>query len=344
MTSFKKYFSYQFKKSLPRFLTISLISLLFTIIYTDCGLILNENVFYSFVSVDFALPFIMTILCISVPILELAPFKNRRNLDTLMFLPVSRFKMSVIIYLNGLIQIVGVFLLCSLYSLFYLLKKMNDFSLTLGYVDVPFSIKYFAPYVIFILLFGIAIYSIYMFAISSASTLIDGIVFQAFYSLSLNFVALAIKNILKGLITFNFYNADNFIIFDPIIDLPHHFKRLMILDNHDLITIDYITFIMWGALGIASIFGFILTFKNQKVEKTGDISTSAFGYKTLIPILGYSAMISIDTSLDFALQLLLIITMYVGYIVFRRSIKLKKSDYICLAVSVVPIFISLLIH
>ncbi len=344
MTSFKRYFSYQLKKSLPRLLTIALISLLFTIIFTDCGLILKENVFNSFVSVDFALPFIMVILCISVPMLELAPFKNRRNLDTLMFLPVSRFKMSVIIYLNGLIQIVGVFSLCSLYTLFYLLKKMKDFSLTLGYVDIPFSINYFAPYVIFILLFGIAIYSIFMFAISSASTLIDGIVFQVFYSIGFYFVALAITNILKGFTTFSFYSADNFIIFDPIIDLSYYFKRLMVLDNQNLITIDYITFIMWGVLGIASIFGFILTFKNQNVEKIGDISTSAFGYKTLIPILGYSMMISVDTSLDFVFQLLLIITMYVGYIVFRRNIKLKKADYICLAVSVVPIFISLLIH
>ncbi|MBO5357546.1 MAG: hypothetical protein J6A53_09030 [Clostridia bacterium] len=344
MTSFKKYFSYQLKRSLPRLSTIALISLLITMIFTRLDLILYENVFLSFTDVTLALPFIMITLCITIPILELAPFKNRRNLDTLMFLPVSRLKMSIAHYLNGLVQIVSVFLLCSLYTLFYLLKKINDFSLILGYVEVPFSINYFVPYVIFILLFGIAIYSIYMFVISSAGTLIDGIAFQLFYSVGLFFVALAIKNILAGFTSLKFYNAENFIIFDPIIDLPYHFKKLMLLEKWDLTAIDYISFIMWGILGIASIFGFILTFKKQKAEKIGDISTSVFGYKTLIPVLGYSMMISVDTSLDLGFQLLLILAMYVGYIIYRRSARLKKADYICLASSILPIFLSLIIH
>lgn len=90
-------------------------------------------------------------------------------------------------------------------------------------------------------------------------------------------------------------------------------------------------FFVWGAIGIASAVGYVVAFVKKGAEKAGEISSSLFGYKLLIPIYGYSLLMLFDwlefDSLDF-MVVLIFIAMVIGYIIYRRSFRLKASDLI----------------
>ena len=100
MTSFKNYFNYIFKKSLSRLLVCAVIALLITVSSVDVFIYDYEDIHTVNVSIGF-LATILGALCFLTPVLELSPFKNRRNIDTLFNLPVSKFKMGLAHYLNG---------------------------------------------------------------------------------------------------------------------------------------------------------------------------------------------------------------------------------------------------
>ena len=147
MASFKNYFNYIFKKSRSRLFISLVISLLITVATVD--VYIYDSGDFRTVSVSFGwISFILGALCILTPILELAHFKNRRNIDTLFSLPISKFKMGIAHYLNGIVHISSVFTLCSLYTFLYLLARRNDIN----------AVK-FIPYYFLALLFGIILYS-----------------------------------------------------------------------------------------------------------------------------------------------------------------------------------------
>lgn len=335
MASFKKYFSYQFKKSLPKLAIMGIVSLLFTVLFVNAYIYTNENARFTgfdgnYTKLSIAiLPFILGTLCTIVPILELSPFKNRRNLDTLLFLPVSRLKMSIAHYLNGLIQVLSIYTACSIYTILYLLQYRSHLAL-----------KYFLPYFALTLLYGIILYSLFMFIFYQGNTTADGVIFQIIYMFVLWIV---LESVIYTLDFQNTYLADNYVIYAPISKLTYVYSDM--IEQSYLVTSKleprhYIMLIIWAALGIASIFGYIYSFVKKKTEAVGGISNSYFGYRILIPACGYSLLLLMGGILSW----ILVATMYIGYIIYRRSIKLKKADYICLAVSVVPIFISLIIH
>ena len=64
----------------------------------------------------------------------------------------------------------------------------------------------------------------------------------------------------------------------------------------------------------------------KSLEKAGEISNSPFGYKLLIPLYGYSLLMMYE-NIDF-MTILIFIAMVIGYIVYRRSFKLKTSDLV----------------
>jgi hypothetical protein len=96
-------------------------------------------------------------------------------------------------------------------------------------------------------------------------------------------------------------------------------------------------FFVWGAIGIASAVGYVVAFVKKGAEKAGEISSSIFGYKLLIPLYGYSLLTMFD-SLDF-MTVMIFVAMVIGYIVYRRSFKLKVSDIICTGCGVIAVLL-----
>jgi hypothetical protein len=94
-------------------------------------------------------------------------------------------------------------------------------------------------------------------------------------------------------------------------------------------------------LAIACAFGFIWLFKNKRPENIGGISSSPFGYKVLLPVTAI-AVINCEAD-DISLVAIMLVTMIVGYIIYRRSIRLKLLDYISMAIGIlVPLAFELI--
>ena len=145
---------------------------------------------------------ILGVLCMLIPIIELAPFKNRRNLDSLFSLPVSRRKQALAHYLNGIIQISVAFTVCCVLALIQLIAYKR------GAI-----IGYFIVYYFLALIVGILIYSVFMLLFDQANTVIDGILFEILGAFALFFVLQAIRNVIG---TVGNHPYPTYIIFDPI--------------------------------------------------------------------------------------------------------------------------------
>jgi hypothetical protein len=99
-------------------------------------------------------------------------------------------------------------------------------------------------------------------------------------------------------------------------------------------------FLVWTMIGIAAAVGYFVTFVKRRAEKAGEISNSWFGYKTLIPIYGCSLIFEMRSSSGLnPLSLVSFALMIVGYIVYRRGFRFKKSDIIVMAAGLILAFI-----
>ena len=68
----------------------------------------------------------------------------------------------------------------------------------------------------------------------------------------------------------------------------------------------------------------------KKAEQTEEMSETVFGYKTLIPLCAVAGIIS-GFGDDFYYGLMYFVAAVIGYTVYRRGVKYKKSDGIVLA-------------
>ena len=103
-------------------------------------------------------------------------------------------------------------------------------------------------------------------------------------------------------------------------------------------------FFVWGVIGIAAAVGYVYRFAKKGAEKAGEISESWFGYRILIPIYGY-CLIFLTTesfvSVFSVLYWLIFALMIIGYVVYRRSFRLKKSDICGIVAGVIPFILAL---
>ena len=98
-------------------------------------------------------------------------------------------------------------------------------------------------------------------------------------------------------------------------------------------------FFVWGVIGIAAAVGYVYRFAKKGAEKAGEISESWLGYKILIPIYGYCLIFLVS---DFSvLSWLIFALMIIGYVVYRRSFRLKKSDICGIVAGVIPFILAL---
>lgn len=306
MSSFKKYFLYNYKKTFLRQVVTCFVCFVFSLLQISGG-----DEYYS----PSEVAFILGALCSVIPVLELAPFKNRRNLDSLFSLPVSREKQALAHYLNGIIQIFAAYTACFLLSLLQLVVFRR------GAI-----IGYFTAYYFLSLVAGVLIYSVFMFLFNQANTVIDGILFEVLGAFALFFAVEAIRTVTD---TLGNYPYATYSVFAPI-GSGGLYK--IVRDLSFSLGWSYIVMLtVWTLIGIGAIFGYFYTFERKKVEAVGGISDSLFGYKLFIPIWAYSLVTIglIETAI------FVCISMLIGYIIFRRGFQFTKSDLISM-IMVIP--------
>ena len=336
MSTFGRYLTYRLKNSTLRTIIFTLIAVIFTLNSVSSLVSYNEVEFKS-VGLEI-IATLLGILCSVMPILETTGFKNRRNLDTLYFFPITRTKMALVHYLSGLIQAFVIYTVTFLTTFVYLLVKTNCFALgyMIGY--------YFAS-----LMIGITVYSIVIFLYGQANTDTDGILFTVMWIFAISLVGLAIFSAVQRIVTLEDHPVLNGvwdmlgwgIVYAPVNNLTVIFQRLIEVNNsyHSEYAIEYARqwymFVAWGVVGIAAAWGYVRTFSKKGAQKVGEISDSPFGYRLLLPLYGYS-LLFITGSLGAILTVPVLAVMTIGYIVYRRTVKIKVRDLIVIACGIIP--------
>ena len=343
MSSFKKYLLWKLKTSALR-------TVLFTVLAVMLILpMVSEAVDYTHSDISYSscgisnLEILLGILCTVIPIIELSGFKNRRNIDTLYFLPIRREKLAAAHYISGFLQIFFIYTVAFFASYAYLAISTDWFAL-----------GYMLPYYFLSLLVGLGIYSIFAFIFSQANTVLDGVIFCAAWIFVVYLIMCVIIDIIYHYVDDQYLRqndiwriADWGLIYEQLDSLTVIFYDMIEINdprNNSYIPwiMDHVyMFFIWGAAGIAAAIGYFITFVKKGAEKAGEISDTPFGYKTLIPVIAYLAILLakghvISISLYVAM-------MVIAYVVYRRGFKFKKSDVICMLCSIPAIILSLII-
>lgn len=352
MTTFKRYFIYRLKQSILRTVVFTALALLICLTAVNSS-ISGDYEFYKTASLE-SLASILGIICFLIPILELSGFKNRRNLDTLYFFPIRRERMALAHYLSGFVQILVIYTV-SFVALWLTLVFKTDY----------FSLEYMPLYYALSLLAGLIMYSIACFIFGEANTDADGILFIALWMFAIYILVYCVRlYVLRALLADTEFwpfksHAEWAPLYAPINNLTVIFQDLIETNrqgapSYDEYIYDYTVsyaeqylsqaymFAVWAALGLAAAFGFFARFKRKDAHLAGEVSSSIFGYKLLIPLYGYS-LLFMYSDLDI-MTIIIFALMLTGYFFYRRSFKIKKSDIIFIVCGIIPLILSVILN
>ena len=341
MKTFLRYFGYISKKAILRTVIFLILGFAFVWISAMTG-VEDSRVGTNFVGHYYdhrytnigTISTVLGFLCTLVPILELSAFKNRRNLDTLYFFPIKRWKMALAHYLSGFLQIATVHTVCFFHSFgFYLL-----------YTDC-FDLRFMIPYYFASLGLGILLYSIFMFINSQANTVVDGVIFSILWMFAFYLLLQLAAGVLQSRLGDDFvyevlkapFNWSS--VYSPLNNVTVIFQRVIHINQTSSSSIAKTYFselymvAVWGVLGVGAIVGYFLTFTKKGAQKAGEVSTTFFGYRTLIPL--YCITLLWLSMLSLIFMVFIIAMTIVGYVIFRRGFKFKLPDILSIVGSVI---------
>ena len=272
--------------------------------------------------------FIIVILCTGLPMVEISAFNSRKYLDSAFSFPISRVSMLSVNLINGYLQ----FMLAYTISFIWYAIRL-----------APCADKlYFGPIWAFFfisLLYSLFLYCFNAFFFSLCNSTIDGAI-----------TAIAWQHILCPL---TFTLVDMFNLGTKNFDLDYLFYGIVwyplgtiseIYDsaasgsryyyNHFEKDIKSIPIIMIVVTVLAILFaaGTLFFFNRKRTESAGEISDTPVSYKVLIPI---CAAMLLYWSLEGGggiVSLFALIFTTVGYIIYRRGVKLKFSDLVVIGI------------
>ena len=355
MTSFKKYFTYHFKNTFWRLAIIAFLCSLpvWTSIYSSYQPY-NSPFIYLTEYIDLTLLSTLSIIVSTiVPLLELLPFKNRRNMDTMLFLPIDRRKMAATHFINGFIQIFLVNLVTFISAAIVMLSHSFEFNVWNLFLLFAFTI-----------LGSLIVYSLIFFIFDRANTTADGLIWILIYTVIGRVLYSAvivcyeqvigkeIKPEISELIRSECFNPYNVIdsvwytlyrLLFPCVEYQYIgtsktpvYHTQTVIDKYEITAI-----ILWSCISVLCIFGFLWHFKRKRPEDIGSISSSAFGYKVLIPLFAASVLFGFGYLENITI---VIIAMVICYVIYRRSIKFKLADYISMAAVISPAILMIIVN
>lgn len=335
MTTFKRYLSYRLKKSLLPTVFFTLIAALntFTIVYTNVKpFAIIGNPEYNGNTGIGVLFSVMLIAAMGIPMLETAGLKNKQNIDTIYSLPLSRFQLALAHYVSGAVQMLVI------YTASFITLVLT----VLPYAQY-FRLEYLPAYYLLSIVCGVGMYSFYMFIFGEANTAADGAIFCAMWTFGGVFLLGYAIELIEG-VCYDFIPTtlkNDFLnlpwqmggAYSPLSNLTTLFivqiePKADYAQTYALIMRHLWSFAVWAGIYAASAFGYFRTFIRKGAEKAGEASDTWLGYKLLIPIYGFMA-VGVSEGILLIIWLAL---MTIGYIIYRRGWKLRKSDIVTLAI------------
>ncbi|MBQ8293285.1 MAG: hypothetical protein IJX78_05745 [Bacilli bacterium] len=266
------------------------------------------------------------ILCTIIPVIEFS-FKMRKvNIDQMYSLPIKREKLYLAKFISGFIEILIPITITFVYCLLVVISNEHMFDLI-----------YFLPYFGCLIVGMFILYSTITFAFTRTNTMLDGIIniFLYIFVFVLLIMELRFYTDIEDVLHFN-----SLYLYSPISSITSYFE--LKLREQGLNSIGKTSYykmidgwieanIFLGVIGVASFILFIVLNKRDKAEDSMQISNSWFSYKTLIPIYTFITILFVIDE-NVSNFIFVFVGVYIAYVVFRRSLKIKKWDYIVFAI------------
>ena len=285
------------------------------------------------------------ILVTIIPLFEFSFKMKKVSVDEFYKFPIRREKLYLVKFIIGLMEVLIPMTILFIYT----------------FVDIAISEHLFniGAYLLFYFLsipVLFATYSLITFIYAKCNTIHDGII---------NVVMIQFLFVAISWVIFEFFNLRDvcaygdinypyqlsigcsnhfelFFAYSPICILSDKCSNYMLGDpffgsallGSDIIEI--VSMIFFFIIGIVSFVLLITNLKNDKSENSMDISNSWFSYKVMIPIF-ISTLTILSCSNGDTLILLLIIAIsgYIGYAIYRRNFKIKWCDVITMSSSLI---------
>lgn len=263
------------------------------------------------------------ILTTLLPMLELSCFNNRKYLDSAFSFPISRISLISVNLINGFLQFLAAYSISFIWYAIMLIPCADK-------ISYPALWSFF-----FIsLLCSLFYYSVNAFFFSVCNSSVDGFLTAVAWQFIVGLALFTFDDMIGA--DFEEVSALN-LLWMPLVQISDYFttvskgRRIAIpdlgTDNPYAMTIYLIVIPILTALFVAGILYF---FNKRRAESAGEISNTPFSYKTLLPV---STGMLLYWSFDAPeiLPILALIFATVGYIVYRRSVKLKIFDIVVIA-------------
>ncbi len=265
------------------------------------------------------------ILTTLLPMLELSCFNSRKYLDSAFSFPISRISLISVNLINGFLQFLAAY---SISFIWY----------TIAIFPCADKISYSALWSFFFisLLCSLFYYSVNAFFFSVCNSTVDGFLTAVAWQFIIALVMLTLAEM------FDLNKIDDEILLTilwmPLVQICDYFtsiskgRRIAIpdlgTDNPHAMAIYLIVIPLLTLLFIAGILYF---FNKKRAESAGEISSTPFSYVTLLPV-GSALLIywTFEADAPF-ISILALIFSTVGYIIYRRSVKLKILDIVVIA-------------
>ena len=272
------------------------------------------------------------ILCTIIPIIEFSFKMSKISIDQMYSLPIKREKLYLAKFISGFIEVL---IPVSVVFIFCLLKVL--------FSNHMYETIYFLPYFVCLILFMFFLYSTITFFFTRGNTVIDGIINVVLIIFVVELFSSTIDSMLWGNIR-NYFDSGSCYLYSPISIISELFDNKLsaeainklhtMYDEYyytvrvNLTTYEIVSVIIFILIGIESTILFVLLNKKDKAEDSMQVSNSWFSYKVFIPV--YMSLISLlmmDGSELIGFVFLFVGT-YIAYVVYRRSLKIKKWDII----------------
>lgn len=343
MTYFKRYFTYRLRATAFRTLILSILAAVLSNAITS--VIVNDSGYDSGMGI---IGIFVSIAAILVPMLETYQLKQRRTLDLVFALPVTKSQLAVAHFLSGLCQMVTISVVTCLSTMVAIAAKNPQ---VISRDSKPYVIGWIIPYFLLTLLGGIFLYSVVTFLFSQGNTVGDGAVFAFGVPGGFALLCWYIESMISNYFALN-ERIDGEIIelancFSLIYEPYRYYKYLVepeLTVNASIrlpmppSTLAVVSCVLWILFGIAAFFGFVHHVKSYRAEKAGGISDSFFGYRVLIPLYGCILVAINGTNIDGVFLTFVLVAMVVAYFVYRRSFRIKYADIACVVFAFLTVF------
>ena len=276
---------------------------------------------------------VLCIMCTVIPVLELGGLKNKRNADTVYALPIDRKKMCIAHFINGFLQILAVYGCMAITAALIITAETEGL----------LHLEYLASWLLLPIPAAFLLYAYFSYLFNEANSVVDGCVFIVSGILTPLFLSAAFDTVelwMNGESIYSWLDMASEAVYPyfPLVFITENFSdaievgRFYRAENAEIGI-----FVMWCVIGVLTAVCYYFAFNRKRVESIGEISSSPIGYKAIIPTLVFCivlAMGNFNDSDSISLLIIGIIAAVIGYMIYRRSFKIKLADILSIVGSI----------